>query len=124
MLSDRFQQAIISKFAGSIEERFKDAKNIQFYSDAMLVQDITDYNIGPQFRFTPVKVVTLLFYLPQTLHKPIWNFRSMSRMIRTSGARADRTIRSTCSPEWYDADALHAELAFHVCEGRKLIPRS
>jgi hypothetical protein len=64
MLSGRFQQLAMRKFAPFVEARFKDVKNIRFYNEALLVQDITDYKIGPHSD-SPVKVITMLFYLPR-----------------------------------------------------------
>jgi hypothetical protein len=64
MLSGRFQQLAMRKFASFVEARFKDIKNIRFYNEALLVQDITDYKIGPHSD-SPVKVITMLFYLPR-----------------------------------------------------------
>jgi hypothetical protein len=63
LLSGPFQQVLMGKFATFVQARFKDAKNIQFYNEGLLVQDITDYKIGPHTD-SPVKVITLLFYLP------------------------------------------------------------
>jgi hypothetical protein len=63
MLSGRFQQLAMRKCAPFLEARFKDVKNIRFYNEALPVQDITDYKIGPHSD-SPVKVITMLFYLP------------------------------------------------------------
>jgi hypothetical protein len=64
LLAGRFKQVLMSKFGPFVEARLKNVKSIQFYNEALLVQDITDYKIGPHSD-SPVKVVTLLFYLPK-----------------------------------------------------------
>ena len=63
ILSGRLQQVVMSKFAPFVEARFKDEIGIHFVADAMLVQDITNYKIGPHSD-SPGKVITMLFYLP------------------------------------------------------------
>jgi hypothetical protein len=64
MLAGRFMDLVMGKFAPSIEARFRAMKNIKFHNEALLVQDITDYKIGPHSD-APRKVVTMLFYLPK-----------------------------------------------------------
>ena len=62
MLSGRLQQLMLEKFGPFMDGRFPpDA--FDFCTDAMLVQDITDYKIGPHCD-APGKVLTILFYLP------------------------------------------------------------
>ena len=63
ILSGRLQQVMLDKFAPFIEARFGDTTHIEFFSDTMLIQDITDYKIGPHCD-SPGKVITMLFYLP------------------------------------------------------------
>lgn len=60
LLSGRLQQLMLQKF-GPFMERSADA--FEFYADAMLIQDITNYKIGPHCD-APGKVITMLFYLP------------------------------------------------------------
>ena len=60
LLSGRLQQIMLGKF-GPFLTRRTDA--FDFSADAMLIQDITDYKIGPHCD-APGKVVTMLFYLP------------------------------------------------------------
>ena len=60
MLSGRLQEVMLQKF-GPFMTRGSDA--FEFYADAMLIQDITDYKIGPHCD-APGKVITMLFYLP------------------------------------------------------------
>ena len=63
MLSKRLQELMLEKFGSFIPPRFRDNPAFEFYADAMLIQDITDYKIGPHCD-APGKVVTMLFYLP------------------------------------------------------------
>ena len=63
MLSGRFKQAVLDKFAPFVTARLKDTSSIRFHDEALLVQDITDYKIGPHTD-SPLKVITMLFYLP------------------------------------------------------------
>jgi hypothetical protein len=60
ILSGRLQQLMLQKF-GPFMDRGADA--FEFYADTMLIQDITDYKIGPHCD-APGKVITMLFYLP------------------------------------------------------------
>jgi len=60
MLSGRLQELMLRKF-GPFMTRGADA--FEFYADTMLIQDITDYKIGPHCD-SPAKVITMLFYLP------------------------------------------------------------
>ena len=60
LLSGRLQQLMLEKFGPFMERR---ADAFEFYADAMLIQDITNYKIGPHCD-APGKVITMLFYLP------------------------------------------------------------
>lgn len=62
LVGGRFGQLLFSKFAPYIEERFKGTPR-QFYDEALLVQDVTNYALGPHTD-APRKVITMLFYLP------------------------------------------------------------
>jgi hypothetical protein len=64
LLAGRFQQVLMSKFAPALDARFRGMQGIKFYNEALLVQDITDYKLGPHSD-SPVKVLSLLFYLPK-----------------------------------------------------------
>jgi hypothetical protein len=64
LLSGRFRQAVMTKFAPLIEQRFRGAQGAEFYDEALLVEDITKYALGPHSDSTR-KVITLLFYLPK-----------------------------------------------------------
>jgi len=58
-------QVMMQKFQPYVQSRFRGNLNgIKFYDEAYLVEDITNYNIGPHTD-SPVKVITLLFYLPK-----------------------------------------------------------
>ncbi len=61
--SGNFGNLVFTKFKPFIEQRFAGKTNLQFYSEALLVQDTTNYKLGPHTD-SPRKVVTMLFYLP------------------------------------------------------------
>ncbi len=63
LVGAKFQALLMSKFKPFIDQRFASNANMQFYDEGLLVQDITNYNLGPHTD-SPRKVVTLLFYLP------------------------------------------------------------
>jgi hypothetical protein len=83
-LSGRLQQLVMDKFAPVVQARFKDTKNIEFFNDGMLVQDLTDYKIGPHSD-SPHKVITMLFYLPPN--------NSQAHLGTSIYAPKDRTFR-------------------------------
>ena len=58
-----FGNLVFSKFEGFISDRFKGQGNLQFFSETLLVEDTTNYALGPHTD-APRKVITLLFYLP------------------------------------------------------------
>lgn len=60
----RFGSAMLDKFSAHIAERFKDTERITFYNEALLVQDVTNYQLGPHTDAMR-KVITFLFYLPR-----------------------------------------------------------
>jgi hypothetical protein len=66
LLGDRFRELILAKFQAIIKPRFAGVADVQFYSESLLVKDITKYSLGPHSD-SPKKVVTLLFYLPKDL---------------------------------------------------------
>ena len=47
-----------------IENRYKGQSTPEFYDESLLVQDITNYALGPHTD-SPHKVITVLFYLPK-----------------------------------------------------------
>jgi hypothetical protein len=64
LLSGRIRDLVLGKFAPVIQQRFKGQKDLQFYDEALLIQDTTNYKIGPHTD-AQRKVVSLLFYLPK-----------------------------------------------------------
>lgn len=65
MVGGRFAHLMLSKFSPFIKQRFgADMGNVRFYDEALLVQDTTNYKLGPHTD-APRKVLTLLFYLPR-----------------------------------------------------------
>ncbi len=65
LVGGRFQALVMSKFKPFIDQRFPE-NAVQFYDEGLLVQDVTNYQLGPHTDATR-KVVTLLFYLPPDL---------------------------------------------------------
>ena len=64
LLGQRFGQLVLEKFSPIVKDRFKkETRKIDFYSEALLVEDHTGYSLGPHSD-APKKVVTMLFYLP------------------------------------------------------------
>lgn len=63
LLGGPFGQMVLSKFAPILDERFGDARKMEFHDEALLVQDYTAYSLGPHTD-RPEKVVSFLFYLP------------------------------------------------------------
>lgn len=64
LVRGRFGQLLFGKFSHLVEDRYKGQPMPEFYDEALLVQDVTDFKLGPHtdaFR----KVITLLFYLPK-----------------------------------------------------------
>ncbi len=58
-----FGQMALSKFGQFIDQRFGDSNKMEFYDEALVVQDYTTYALGPHTD-TPKKVLSFLFYLP------------------------------------------------------------
>lgn len=58
-----FRQLVLTKFMPFIQQRFAGRGELVFHDEGLLVQDITDYQLGPHTD-APRKVVTMLFYLP------------------------------------------------------------
>lgn len=58
-------QVMMQKFQPFVQSRFRGNLNgIRFYDEAFLVEDITDFKLGPHTDASK-KVITLLFYLPK-----------------------------------------------------------
>jgi hypothetical protein len=69
LLRGNFGQTVLGKFEPIVRERFKDSANIEFFDEAMLVQDLPKYALGPHTD-TPMKVLSTLFYLPKDESRP------------------------------------------------------
>ena len=63
VIKGNFGSMIFEKFKPFIKQRFAGRTDIEFYSEALLVQDLTNYKLGPHSDSLR-KVVTMLFYLP------------------------------------------------------------
>ena len=63
LVGGRFCHVVMSKFGHYMTERFG-AGPVSLRDEALLVQDITNYKLGPHTD-TLRKVITLLFYLPK-----------------------------------------------------------
>jgi hypothetical protein len=63
LVGGRFGQVVLDKFNPFLGSRFGD-QEVELDEEALLVQDVTRYALGPHTD-TPRKVVTLLFYLPR-----------------------------------------------------------
>lgn len=63
LVGANFQTLVLRKFQPFIDQRFAGRTDVQFYDEGLLVQDVTNYKLGPHTD-APRKVVTMLFYLP------------------------------------------------------------
>ena len=63
LVGGRFGHLVISKFQPFVEHRFGRNPDLQLYDEAMLVEDVTNYKLGPHTDARR-KVITFLFYLP------------------------------------------------------------
>lgn len=63
LVGANFKSLVLRKFQPFIEQRFRGNSDVQFHDEGLLVQDVTNYKLGPHTD-TPRKVVTMLFYLP------------------------------------------------------------
>jgi hypothetical protein len=63
LIAGRFSSVVAAKFSKELNRRFG-AEPAEFYDEALLVQDVTNYSLGPHTD-APRKVITLLFYLPK-----------------------------------------------------------
>jgi hypothetical protein len=64
LVDGKFRQIMLAKFGQHVQHRFQSAPNVEFEDEAMLVEDITNYALGPHTD-SPRKVITFLFYLPK-----------------------------------------------------------
>jgi hypothetical protein len=62
----RLANLALAKFHYWVEQRFKGAPRPKMYSEAVLVEDITKYSLGPHTDSIK-KVITMLFYLPKDM---------------------------------------------------------
>lgn len=63
MLGGPFGNILLQKFGPLLAHRFENLAGMQFSNEALLIQDRTNYWLGPHTD-TPSKVLSLLFYLP------------------------------------------------------------
>lgn len=63
LLGSGFAKLLLAKFGPLVKQRFGN-RPVQFHEEALLVQDTTNYKLGPHTD-VPRKVLTLLFYLPR-----------------------------------------------------------
>lgn len=64
LVGGKFATLMVDKFRRFLEERFKNGPEMDVFDEAMLVQDVTNYELGPHTD-APRKLITLLFYLPR-----------------------------------------------------------
>jgi hypothetical protein len=64
LCSGRLANMALHKFQPMIQQRFQNGPAPTFYNEALLVEDITKYALGPHTD-SRKKVVTMLFYLPK-----------------------------------------------------------
>jgi hypothetical protein len=62
LLTGNFARALLTKYESALANRFT-GKHQALTSELLLVEDVTDYKLGPHTD-APRKVVTVLFYLP------------------------------------------------------------
>lgn len=58
-----FGEMVLAKFGQFLDQRFGDSRAMEYYDEALVVQDYTTYSLGPHTD-SPSKVVSFLFYLP------------------------------------------------------------
>jgi hypothetical protein len=63
LVGANFRSLVLTKFQSFINQRFAGGSDFELYDEALLVQDITNYKLGPHTD-AQHKVVTMLFYLP------------------------------------------------------------
>lgn len=64
MLSGRFANVLAAKFNTYVQERLKTLGKMKFVNEILLVEDNTNYSLGPHTDSTK-KLITVLFYLPK-----------------------------------------------------------
>jgi hypothetical protein len=63
LVGGAFGTHMMPKFGAMLEQRFGDLRKAQFFDEGYVVQDYTNYALGPHTD-APKKVLTFLFYLP------------------------------------------------------------
>ena len=63
LLGGSFGHVVLQKFSPLLAQRFGDASAMQYRHEALVIQDRTDYVLGPHTD-SPSKVLSFLFYLP------------------------------------------------------------
>jgi hypothetical protein len=63
LIHGHFGEVMMRKFGPIVHERFKNFPGAQFFYEGLLVNDVTNYSLGPHAD-APRKVITMLFYLP------------------------------------------------------------
>lgn len=86
-----FANVVLNKFATYLDRRFKDVPSPHFVDEALLVQDTTNYKLGPHSDAVR-KVITLLFYLPRD--------RSQSHLGTSIYLPKDRAFRCPGGPHY------------------------
>lgn len=58
-----FGAMVLARFGQFLDRRFGDSHAMQYYDEALIVQDYTTYSLGPHTD-SPMKALSFLFYLP------------------------------------------------------------
>jgi len=69
LLGGAFGSMVVPKFGEFLEQRLGNLAEQSFYDEALLVQDYTNYALGPHTD-APSKVLSFLFYLPSDDSRP------------------------------------------------------
>lgn len=64
LLAGRVKAQMLAKFKPFVSHRFEGIAGVEFWDEAMLVEDLTNYALGPHTDALS-KVITVLFYLPR-----------------------------------------------------------
>ena len=91
LVGGEFANVVLNKFAPYLDRRFKDVPSPHFVDEALLVQDTTNYALGPHSDAVR-KVITLLFYLPRD--------RSQSHLGTSLYVPKDRAFRCPGGPHY------------------------
>jgi hypothetical protein len=93
----RLGNLMMQKFQPFVQSRLKNLNGFRFYDEAFLVEDITNYKLGPHTD-SPPKVITMLFYLPKD--------ESQSHLGTSIYIPKDRTFRCGGGPhypfDWFE----------------------